>query len=222
MMLVAALSGCSSTPSDSVGYNQTMLTAMDGIETTAARQIASETARSMARASGRADDAAAYPDLPLLARARLREGFELIEVGMAQYGYGYLDLSGPCVVIEYPLEEFGLHNKHGLNLVNLARARKYPFPGGIDVERFTVFVLEPTDTSATTHTRFHVDTKDGELALVEETYRDGKLYRIKSYRHGDRLSTDLPWLMVDWLVPIPDNCPSQWMRLGLDSGISET
>lgn len=149
----------------------------------------------------------------------------MIEVAMARYGHGYLDLSGSCVTIEYPLNE-------QLGLLESQRARKYPFPGGLDVERFTIYVLEPINLSESSYsrsyvdgrdgesaTRFYVDARDGESTLVEETYRDGVLHRIDTHRHGDRLSTSLPWLIVDWLVPVPRNCPSQWMRLGGNSGI---
>ncbi|MCY3894563.1 MAG: hypothetical protein OXF65_14855, partial [Acidimicrobiaceae bacterium] len=117
--------------------------------------------------------------------------------------------------------EFFLSDKRGLNLVNLARARKYPFPGGIDVERFTVFVLEPTESSATYSAKFNVGVRQGELALVEERYRDGVLYEVDIHRHGDRLSTFLPSAVVDWLVPIPRHCPDLRMRLSANSGIPE-
>lgn len=175
---------------------------------------------SAASSSVRVDDSTVSEGDPILGRARLREGFEPIEVAMANYGYGYLDLSGPCVMIEYPLEFF-LQNKHGLSLANVARARKYPFPGGLDVERFTVFVLEPTESSAAYSAKFYVDVRQGELVLVEERYRDGVLYEVDIHRHGDRLSTFLPSAVVDWLVPIPRHCPDLRMRLSANSGIPE-
>lgn len=66
------------------------------------------TVHTTASSSVRVDNSTVPEGGPILARARLREGFEPIEVAMAKYGYGYLDLSGPCVVIEYPLEFLSL------------------------------------------------------------------------------------------------------------------
>ena len=148
------------------------------------------------------------PGLPVLARRfwpDYPQGFERVSQAIALYGWGYLDLSGPCAVIAYPLnEQFGL--------LDLQRVRQYPFPGGIDVERFTLVAPERA-ASAGGYGNWYFDVRDDELALVWDRYKDGALEQTDIYRHGDPLATELPTYIGEWLIPVPSACPSQWMWL---------
>lgn len=212
---LAVVSACTSASDDASEDRSSASVATLGSATSITIQAVSATAPDGVRV----DDSIVPEGTPILARARLPQGFELFERAIALYGYGYLDLSGPCVAIEYPLEE-------QLGLLDAQRARRYPFPGGPDVERFTIFVLEPdepptTEPSTRFQTRFYVDERDGLLALVEETYRDGVRYAYYTHRHGDRLATTLPSNIVSWPVPVPRNCPSSWMRLTSGSRLAD-
>lgn len=212
-----AASACVSEPRGSDDENSSVSASTLGATTSIAMQAVSNTQGTTARSRFRSNESTVPEGAPILARARVPEGLELIEQVIARTP-GYLDLSGPCVAIEYPLKE-------QLGLLETQRARQYPFPAGLNVERFTIFVLEPSELFGTSDTsyppeppvtldeRFYLDVRDGVLVLVQENYRDGVLDETRIHRHGDRLRTELPWPIMDWPVPVPRNCSSLWMRL---------
>lgn len=145
------------------------------------------------------------PDTPIVPRGRLPDG-ELIQQPFLDLGYGLLDLSGPCVTLRYPLS-------WRYSILHLQRMREYPFPSGIDIERFTLVLAERHPSAKGKSDNYYLDNQSNELVLIQEVYDidNGAYEEVDVYIDGDEFAADWPWWPMEWTVPIPSECPSQFL-----------
>lgn len=142
---------------------------------------------------------------PIVPRALLPDG-ELIQRPFLELGYGLLDLSGPCMTLSYPLSR-------QYSILHLWRMRQYPFPSGIDVERFTLVLAERRPLTKYKPDNYYLDNRNNELVLIQEHYdvNNGVYKEVGVYSDGDEFAADRPWWPMEWTVPIPSECPSQFL-----------
>lgn len=127
-----------------------------------------------------------HDNTPILPRAVISQEDSQV-ILFLPHGNGELKMNGKCVVVEYLL------------------------PDEPHIRPFTLVTANPTGTPATGEHRTYVEVQDGKPVLITDRYRHGVLSRSRLYEHGDRLGGHLPVSVVEWLMSIPDECPSDWL-----------
>lgn len=87
----------------------------------------------------------------------------------------------------------------------------YLVPGERSIRPFTLVTANATGSPAAGEHRAYVEIRGGKLVLVADRYRRGTLSRSTTHRHGDGFGAHLPVPVIEWVTPIPDDCPSDWL-----------
>ena len=88
---------------------------------------------------------------------------------------------------------------------------EYLVPGQPSIRPFTLVTANASGAPAAGEHRTYVDVRDGGPVLVVDRYRRGILSRTTTYSHGDSFGARLPVPVVEWITPIPNDCPSDWL-----------